>query len=541
MKFPPLSEQRLGHIIQKIPRFFSNKVAVPLREVQSESENNAMMAAASEVRQQRQSLRNFGWIGKLTPCYGISGNNVAVIADPKDFYNKLKEEAQNAKKRICLASLYLGTGKLEKEMVECLREAVNKSSDPDFKLTVLLDYTRGSRGAFSSRSMFLPMMREFGDDRVQLALYHTPNLRGFWKNVLPDRFNETIGVSHLKVYLFDDNLILSGANLSDSYFTNRQDRYVLIKDCPQLADFFHGLVDTVSSMSFRVLPDNSEVMFDPTMPHPYTEADGGENFKSEAQKRILDYVASKIPQKSIDFREQLTIKSVSELAAAEQTVDDDDSGETSGIDTWVYPLIQMGPLGIKDDEIVTRVLMSSASAESRLYLASGYFNLTSDYMNVILNNSKAKYDIIMASPQVNGFYGAKGLSGAIPDAYTYIAKNFYERVCSLGQTTRVELYEYYRDKWTFHVKGLWYYLPGQTLPTLTLIGSPNFGYRSVYRDLEAQIALVTCNKQLQLQLKQEHVKMQNRSLRVDNKTFEKPERYIPVWVTYVTDYIKTFF
>lgn len=50
--------------------------------------------------------------------------------------------------------------------------------------------------------------------------------------------------------------------------------------------------------------------------------------------------------------------------------------------------------------------------------------------------------------------------------------------------------------------GLWYYLRGQERPCLTLIGSPNFGYRSVHRDLEAQIAIVTENEELQNQLQE---------------------------------------
>lgn len=50
--------------------------------------------------------------------------------------------------------------------------------------------------------------------------------------------------------------------------------------------------------------------------------------------------------------------------------------------------------------------------------------------------------------------------------------------------------------------GLWLYLAGSSLPCLTLIGSPNFGYRSVHRDLEAQIAIVTESQALQQQLHQ---------------------------------------
>lgn len=77
--------------------------------------------------------------------------------------------------------------------------------------------------------------------------------------------------------------------------------------------------------------------------------------------------------------------------------------------------------------------------------------------------------------QVNGFFGARGIAGAIPDAYTYIAKGFYYRVRYLNQDNRIKMHEYYRDAWTFHVKGLWYYRNKESLPSLTFVGSPNFG------------------------------------------------------------------
>ena len=49
-------------------------------------------------------------------------------------------------------------------------------------------------------------------------------------NILNFRtLNELLGVYHIKYYLFDDNVIISGANLADHYFENRRDRYVLIK------------------------------------------------------------------------------------------------------------------------------------------------------------------------------------------------------------------------------------------------------------------------------------------------------------------------
>lgn len=63
-------------------------------------------------------------------------------------------------------------------------------------------------------------------------------------------------------------LKLSRANLSDQYFTNRQDRYIVFHDCQHLCDFFDELVSTVSSMSFLLKPDNSVILHPGWRIHP---------------------------------------------------------------------------------------------------------------------------------------------------------------------------------------------------------------------------------------------------------------------------------
>lgn len=64
-------------------------------------------------------------------------------------------------------------------------------------------------GPVNSRSVLLPLLRRFGA-QVRVSLYHTPDLRGLLRLLVPQRFNETIGVQHIKVYLFDDSVIISG-------------------------------------------------------------------------------------------------------------------------------------------------------------------------------------------------------------------------------------------------------------------------------------------------------------------------------------------
>ena len=64
----------------------------------------------------------------------------------------------------------------------------------------------------------------------------------------------------------------------------------------------------------------------------------------------------------------------------------------------------MGPFNIKYDGIITKNIFTSAQDNSLIKLASGYFNLTEEYMKCILNGSIAKYDILCAHPKVWFYY-----------------------------------------------------------------------------------------------------------------------------------------
>ncbi|XP_020501878.1 CDP-diacylglycerol--glycerol-3-phosphate 3-phosphatidyltransferase, mitochondrial [Labrus bergylta] len=468
---------------------------------------------------------HFRWMAEHVPAFRVPGTHIHVLTSPDQFYQTMKARIKTAKRRVVMASLYLGTGQLEQELVDCMEEALLRSQenshDPDLKVSVLLDYTRGSRGQINSRTMLLPLLQRFAS-QMRVSLYHTPDLRGLLRLLVPQRFNETIGVQHIKVYLFDDSIIISGANLSDSYFTNRQDRYVLLENCGEVADFFSDLVEAVGDVSLQLQPDDSVTMLE-GMVHPYKG--NRQDFSVAARQRIMEVMTT------AQVRQQL-------LNSSE---DSDNEGMSEGEeDTWVFPLVQMKPLGIQVDEQVTQRLLTDAGPDSTVFLTSGYFNLTRAYMGLVLG-AGASYRILTASPEVNGFFGAKGVAGAIPAAYIHIARQFYNQVCRLGQQERIHLHEYHRSQWTFHAKGLWYYLQGQGRPCLTLIGSPNFGYRSVHRDLEAQIAIVTENEELQSQLQEEQETLYQRSSEVSDSTFEQPDRHVKLWVKLVTPLIKNFF
>ncbi|XP_006869716.1 PREDICTED: CDP-diacylglycerol--glycerol-3-phosphate 3-phosphatidyltransferase, mitochondrial [Chrysochloris asiatica] len=482
-----------------------------------------------------EAVHRFQWIRNLVPEFGVSSSHVKVLSSPGEFFEVMKGQIKSARRRVVMASLYLGTGPLEQELVDCLENTLEESLQAklpcDLKVSILLDFMRGSRGRKNSRTMLLPLLQRF-PEQVRVSLFHTPNLRGLLRLLIPERFNETIGLQHIKVYLFDNNVILSGANLSDSYFTNRQDRYVFLQDCPEVADFFTELVDAVADVSLQLQGDNTVQVVE-GMVHPYKGDRAA--YCEAAHRRVMGVIRSAQSRQHLlhvqTFHSDPLLTHEDAAAAGDRK---------PAPDTWIYPLIQMKPFEIQIDEIVTETLLTEAERGARVYLTTGYFNLTQAYMDLVLG-TRAEYHILLASPEVNGFFGAKGVAGAIPAAYVHIERQFYSEVCSLGQQERVRLQEYWRRDWTFHAKGLWLYLAGSSLPCLTLIGSPNFGYRSVHRDLEAQIAIVTENRALQQQLHQEQEGLYLSSGVVSSATFEQPSRQVKLWVKLLTPLIKNFF
>ena len=95
----------------------------------------------------------------------------------------------------------------------------------------------------------------------------------------------------------------------------------------------------------------------------------------------------------------------SQLALPQQSPENLQTPEISDsngqpFDTWVYPLVQMGPLGVLNDEQATLQLLRGATRQDEILLTSGYFNLTDHYLQVILQESLAKYRLLMAAPEV---------------------------------------------------------------------------------------------------------------------------------------------
>ena len=392
-------------------------------------------------------------------------------------------------------------------------------ANPDLKVSLLTDALRGTREAPnpSCASLLATLITEFGPERVELRVYHTPNLTGIRKAVLPKRINEGWGLQHMKLYGIDDEIIMSGANLSDDYFTNRQDRYHVLKS-KEVTDYFHTVYNTVCNLSYRVVPSGKEA--------------GG---------FALDWPAQNVqPAPLLDPKGYIAsaTKVLAPLARSSEmaTVNKD-------ADTHIYPLLQMTPLLSPDTSTelpalttVLRKLGTPEFAGSKWTFTAGYFNMTLEVRKLLLASKPESATVIAASPWANGFYGSKGVSGMLPAAYTLLSRRFLDSVTAAGLSQQIAVKEWQKGTvntpggWTYHAKGIWITLPGQQDPAISLVGSSNYTKRSYSLDLEANTLIVTTNRDLQRRLGEEEKWLQEHATVVTRDDYAKTERRVGLHV-----------
>ncbi len=94
-------------------------------------------------------------------------------------------------------------------MIATLSQALK--DNPQLEVSILTDALRGTRESPdpSCASLLASLIAEHGS-RVKISMFHTPNLTGWRKKYLPKRLNEGWGLQHMKLYGFDDEIMLSG-------------------------------------------------------------------------------------------------------------------------------------------------------------------------------------------------------------------------------------------------------------------------------------------------------------------------------------------
>ncbi|CAE6439224.1 unnamed protein product [Rhizoctonia solani] len=369
-------------------------------------------------------------MSNLLPTFQLPAENISILTKPSDYYQSLLAMIARARQRIIISSLYIG--ETEHQLVSALSDALSRNDRLEVTIQVdALRSTRPSKTQTSPAHLLLPLVNSY-PNRVQVKLFRSPKLSGPLRYLVPRRFDEGWGTWHAKVYLVDDEILLSGANLNSSYFTNRQDRYIRFTRSPHLADYLAHLMRVFAGYSsdLRVAPESSLGYILDWPRRDSTEF----TFGALAKKELEIFQAGARKESPIDNVNNQVI---------------------------VLPMVQSGVLGIREEELCLQSLFDLLDSgklpgTTLVDITSGYFALYGPYQDRTLA-SKAAYRIVAASPSANGFLGSKGLSGRIPEAYTLLERRFWDRVLAAHRqwdgSRGVELREWQRPGWTYHAKG----------------------------------------------------------------------------------------
>lgn len=427
------------------------------------------------------------------PRFELPAKSVEVLSTPSEFYKTLLRKISQAQDRIFLASLYIGPS--ETELIDAIRQALCKNEH--LQVFILTDALRGTREApfkQCTASLLAPLVAEFGPRRVQLRLYHTPNLHGIQRLLVPKRFNEGWGLQHMKLYGVDNEIILSGANLSNDYFTNRQDRYFVFKSA-SLTDYYFKLHQVISSLSYKIIPLQPQTLAQPTIVDKLKKSVqklAGLKERPDPTFKLLWDPSVVIPEPTKDprgfiehssrivqpfLRGPASSSAFGNRSLSANSENADAAANTDEILTYVYPISQLSPLFEPSSDastelpVVNRILSMLSLNHFNWVFTAGYFNILPEFVDKLLHSSPPHASVIAASPLANGFYKSKGVSGLLPDAYSLLASKFLEKIYDTRinrlEDSKIDLLEWQKGTvntpggWSYHAKGLWIFEPSE--------------------------------------------------------------------------------
>lgn len=529
---------------------------------------------------------------------------------PHEFHSTLCTLIRNAKERVYIASLYVGPAACpnqQKEEAELLT-ALSEASSEGVSIKVVLDQNRALRPvpvqsdqeklkATDNVTTRTTSSAEAVSNAIQRSIYLFQVLSSPYDMILPNPLNEVAGVFHIKIYVIDDQLILSGANLANEYFCDRLDRYLQICEGGNgLVDFYATLVDILCRHSQvygsrqiingvdtnRQFDDDSNKSDTTTSP-----ISSKDEFMKEITRHFQDQ--NPLPAKDL-FGPSWTTTSSSGAPTGEVVAvgiptfhapkgfwaDTDETEYVTDIQATLSLLEEGSRIYQSDNENgedntdAHSIATGNCTHQPQIQLSSAYLNPTIDLLGTL-----SKYlhvELLTAGRLSHGFKpknqaGNKGKDW-IPTVFDHLAADF------LFQLPGAKLYHWERPGWTFHGKGIWIRegRSGRSMDgdasnsggvisgdvAAAVVGSSNFGGRSFERDMESNLLLVfppstssttqssvstssSSNKTIVSQLEQEWTDLLAYSKCVDPKDVAETAPLLPWHIRVLFPFIKTFF
>ncbi|ABM03743.1 CDP-diacylglycerol--serine O-phosphatidyltransferase [Psychromonas ingrahamii 37] len=342
----------------------------------------------------------------------LAVEDIDCLFTTKSFKSELLKQISAAKKRIYLAALYLEDDQAGEEVLSALYQA--KKNNPSLDIVVCVDFHRAQRGLI-------------GVDKsasTNATWYQqVAKIEGLGVKIIgiPVKRKELFGVQHLKGFIFDDQVLYSGASLNNIYLHQqdkyRLDRYWLIKN-QELAD---SLV--------RFLQDQ------------FLNTNAVASLNTES---IADFQSLKLAHKTL----------IHDLRTASYQY----QGQVSQDQLTVTPLFG---LGARKNQLNKTIRQIFQSTEQELILFTPYFNLPSAIVrdiNALLTRG-VQLTIIVGDKTANDFYipADKPFKtiGTLPYLYESNIKKFATKNQPSIDKGLLKIHLWKDKSNSFHLKGLY--------------------------------------------------------------------------------------
>ncbi|KAK8807093.1 hypothetical protein WA158_003852 [Blastocystis sp. Blastoise] len=437
------------------------------------------------------------------PCFQVNANNI-------------KKETQTAKTRIYCSSLYLGNETQEKSFVSTLKEALYNT--PSIKMNWILDGCRGTRGhGDSSLDLLLPLQQTFPNQFTMKYFYfpfYFSKTCSFLKKILPQKVLEIFNVYHIKIYIFDNKVILSGANLSKTYFTDRIDRYIMIES-QQLVEYYIKVLNCISNASSSV------------------DSHGKVTLNKPSTTFISLFKQACLLNSSNNHGNMNSTEATVDVTSINNSSTQVPATEIPPF-VYLYPTFQLHPkpYNIDTDKHVLLSLLSLTNTynNKQTFISSGYLNIPKYLTNCFTpkTQSETQVSFITSSPQANSFFQDPSYPSHIPLLYSHEEEVLFKRLTK--QKINFKMYEYNHATWSFHAKGLWIQdILDKSKEMIATIGSPNFGQRSMTSDFETQLYMISENRDFISMMNNEidDIFFSKDNQTLQSNTFQDPSRIPP--------------
>ncbi|ELA42931.1 uncharacterized protein VICG_00246 [Vittaforma corneae ATCC 50505] len=302
-------------------------------------------------------------------------NDFTIVRNPTKFFKTVVQRLKTAK-NVYIACLFMGHSGKAAHVVDILESRIKNGRNT----VICLDKVQHLRFGDFIKDM---KRREIYDKLHFIDSNPIP--------LLPNVIKEALSVFHDKVFIFDDEVCITGANLHDFYFTRRMDRYYLIKH-KALSDYI------VKNLFGKVLSEKNT-------PSIKKDKNGHPPLDSTITSRD-DFLDLFRPE-TAPFTKIIHYSHSKEL------------------------------------QILKAVL---SLGFEKIYISTPYLNFPSHYIKLL---KTCCCTIFTVNPKCNTFTNFGWFGRVLTDIYSY--STFKTSQC----LPRSKIFEFSREGYSFHAKGIW--------------------------------------------------------------------------------------